>query len=223
VKNGSIHTGKQKYMCKECGRQFVENPKFRRISDKTKALIDRLLLERISMAGIARAAQVSESWLQTYVNEKYAGQTRRAKVKPKRKRRLILQCDELWSFVGRRDNKVWLWLAMDAETREIVALHVGDRSREGAQALWENLPPLYRECAICFTDDWEAYVDVLPESRHRIVDKQSGLTSYIERFNNTVRQRLARFARETLSFSKKLENHIGAIWFFVHHYNAQLA
>lgn len=112
---------------------------------------------------------------------------------------------------------------MDAETREIVALHVGDRSRKGAQALWENLPPLYRECAVCFTDDWEAYLGVLPQSRHRIVDKQSGLTSYIERFKNTVRQRLARFAREILSFSKKLENHIGAIWFFVHHYNAQLA
>jgi uncharacterized Zn finger protein len=26
VKNGSIHTGKQKYLCKECGRQFVADP-----------------------------------------------------------------------------------------------------------------------------------------------------------------------------------------------------
>jgi len=25
-----------------------------------------------------------------------------------------------------------------------------------------------------------------------------------------------------LSFSKKLENHIGAIWMFIHHYNASL-
>ncbi len=223
MKNGSIHTGKQKYMCKECGRQFVKNPEFRRISDETKALIDRLLLERISLAGIARSAQVSESWLQTYVNEKYAAQPREAEVSAKSKRRLILQCDEIWSFVGQRDNKVWLWLAMDAETREIVALHVGDRSRSGAQALWENLPPIYRECAVCFTDDWEAYVGVFPETRHRIVEKKSGLTNYIERFNNSLRQRLARFTRETLSFSKKLANHIGAIWYFVHHYNAQLA
>ena len=111
---------------------------------------------------------------------------------------------------------------MDAETREIVALHIGDRSRAGAQALWENLPAIYRECAVYFTDDWEAYVGVLPDSRHRIVAKDSGLTSYIERFNNTLRQRLARLTRETLSFSKKLSNHIGAIWHFIHHYNAQL-
>lgn len=84
MKNGSIHTGKQKYMCKECGRQFVKNPKFRRISDKTKEIIDRLLLERISLAGIARAVQVSESWLQTYVNKKYAEQPRQAQVSAKK-------------------------------------------------------------------------------------------------------------------------------------------
>jgi len=28
--------------------------------------------------------------------------------------------------------------------------------------------------------------------------------------------------RKTLSFSKLLENHIGAIWYFVHYYNASL-
>jgi hypothetical protein len=42
------------------------------INTATRALIDRWLLERISLAGIARAAQVSEQWLQTYINEKYA-------------------------------------------------------------------------------------------------------------------------------------------------------
>ncbi len=71
VKNGSIHNGKSKYLCKECRRQFVADPQDRRISDDTKALIDRLLLERISLAGIARAVGVFERWLQTYVNEKY--------------------------------------------------------------------------------------------------------------------------------------------------------
>ncbi|OQX07195.1 MAG: hypothetical protein BWK80_49795, partial [Desulfobacteraceae bacterium IS3] len=45
---------------------------------------------------------------------------------------------------------------------------------------------------------------------------------HIERFNNTVRQRISRFVRKTLSFSKKLENHIGAILLFIHHYNAMI-
>jgi hypothetical protein len=29
--------------------------------------------------------------------------------------------------------------------------------------------------------------------------------------------------RKTLSFSKKLENRIGAIWYFIHHYNATVS
>lgn len=29
--------------------------------------------------------------------------------------------------------------------------------------------------------------------------------------------------KQRFSFSKKIENHIGAIWNFIHHYNASLA
>jgi insertion element IS1 protein InsB len=57
--------------------------------------------------------------------------------------------------------------------------------------------------------------------RERAVGKESGLTSYIERCNNTLRQRVSRLVRKTLSFSKKLDNHIQAIWNFIHHYNEQ--
>jgi insertion element IS1 protein InsB len=37
-----------------------------------------------------------------------------------------------------------------------------------------------------------------------------------------MRQRIARLGRKVLSFSKKLSNHIGVIWYFIHHYNASL-
>lgn len=85
VKNGSIHNGKPKYLCTVCRRQFVEDPQDRCIPDDTKALIDRLLLERISLAGIARAVGVSERWLQTYVNQKDADQPRHVQVRSKKK------------------------------------------------------------------------------------------------------------------------------------------
>ncbi len=63
VKNGHIHNGKQRFKCHECGRQFVENPQKIVIDQDKRELIDRLLLEKISLAGIARAAKVSERWL----------------------------------------------------------------------------------------------------------------------------------------------------------------
>ena len=134
---------------------------------------------------------------------------------------MTLQCDELWSFVGKKANKQWVWFALDAETRLIVGCFVGSRDRSGAQGLWQSLPALYRQCAVCYTDFWAAYAAVLPSKRHQAVGKDSGKTNYVERFNNTIRQRCSRLVRDTLSFSKKLANHIGAVWYFIHDYNAQ--
>ena len=222
VKNGRIHNGKQNYKCKNCGRQFVENPRNKRISQQTRDLIDKLLLEKIPLAGIARVCDVSESWLQDYVNRKYAAVPRQVQVSPKNKGPLTIQCDEMWSFVNDKGNKQWIWLALDIKTREIVGVHVGDRSEKGARKLWNSLPGVYRQCAVAYTDFWSAYGLVFPETRHRAVGKETGKTNYIERFNCTMRQRVSRLVRKTLSFSKKLANHIGAIWMFVHHYNASL-
>ena len=59
VKNGSIHNGKQKHSCKSCGRQFVENPENKRIAPETWDLVKKLLLEKISIAGIARVVGIS--------------------------------------------------------------------------------------------------------------------------------------------------------------------
>lgn len=140
----------------------------------------------------------------------------------KKKGKLTIQCDEMWSFVSNKNNKQWIWLALDVETREIVGVHIGDRSEQGARKLWDSLPSVYRQCAVAYTDFWRAYALVFPAQRHKAVGKESGKTNYIERFNCTMRQRVSRLVRKTLSFSKKLENHIAAIWFFIHHYNSSL-
>jgi len=129
----------------------------------------------------------------------------------------------MWSFVQNKGNKQWLWFALDVESREIVGAYIGSRDRSGAKGLWDSLPPVYRQCATTFTDFWTAYDEIFPSNRHQSVGKDSGKTSYIERFNLTVRQRVSRLVRKTLSFSKKLENHVGAVWNFIHHYNAEMA
>jgi hypothetical protein len=79
-----------------------------------------------------------------------------------------------------------------------------------------------RQCAVVYTDYWEAYVGVIPRNRYRAVGKESGKTSYIERLNGTFRPRISRLARKSLSFSKSLENHLGAIGNFTHNYNFSL-
>ena len=142
IKNGSIHNKKKKYQCNTCRKQFVEYPENKIISENTRKLVDRLLLERIALAGIARAAEVSETWLQKYVNSGYKAIPRQINVTPKPKGRLTMECDEEWSYVGNKKNKMWTWLAIDKETRECVGCFIGDRSRSSAQRLWASLPPV---------------------------------------------------------------------------------
>lgn len=223
IKNGFSHNGKPKCQCKECGRQFVLNPSQKTVSDETKQLIDRLLLERISLRGIERATGVSWSWLQSYVNDKLASVPCQISVSKKARGKLTIECDELWSFVFSKENKFYVWLAIDRKTREIVGCYIGDRSRESAKKLWASLPSVYRQCAVAYTDFWVSYEKVIPSKRHRAVGKETGQTNHVERLNNTFRQRISRLVRESLSFSKNVENHIGAIWYFIHDYNAQLA
>ena len=110
-----------------------------------------------------------------------------------------------------KQNKIWVWLAEDVETRELVGVYIGQRDRTGAEGLWQSLPSIYRQCATTYTDFWEAYTEIFPSKRHKVVDKASGKTSHIERFNTTLRQRVSRLVRKTLSFSKKFTNHCGAI------------
>ena len=75
--------------------------------------------------------------------------------------------------------------------------------------------------SVCFTDFWAAYADVVPQEQHRAMGKGAGQTCHIERFNNILRQRLGRFVRKTLSFSKTDAMHENCLRLFLHEYNTQ--
>ncbi len=134
----------------------------------------------------------------------------------------VLELDELWSFVQRKKNKRWVWLAQCRRTRQIVAYAIGDRSEKTCALLWKRVPKPYKE-AVLYTDFWEAYQKVLPKERHHAVGKGAGQTCHVERFNNTLRQRMARFVRKTLSFSKTDAMHENCLLLFLHDYNLQKA
>ena len=112
-----------------------------------------------------------------------------------------------------------MWVAQDSRTRQVVAMVVGDRDEFTARCLWEALPPEYRERTIVASDMLPSYQAVLPEEWHARGGKEMGLTAHIERFFGTARQRCARLVRKTLSFSRKMENHVGALWYFIRQYN----
>lgn len=143
-KNGSIHTGKQKYQCVSCNKQFVENPQNKIIPEGTKERIRRSLLERVSLEGICRIFDISMPWLLEFMEKIFQSlpENLHAGIIAENDEFevLVLEIDELWSFVGNKKNDQWLWIVMHAETRQILAFHVGNRTNASGEALMAKLP-----------------------------------------------------------------------------------
>jgi IS1 family transposase len=134
----------------------------------------------------------------------------------------VLELDEMWSFVFKKAHKRWLWIALCRRTRQVVAFFIGARDSISCQQLWQRVPGDYSSCPLV-SDAWQTYPEVLPEHQHQIVSKDSGQTAHVERWNNTLRQRLARYVRKTLSFSKSDEYHYWTTLWFILDYNREVA
>jgi insertion element IS1 protein InsB len=132
----------------------------------------------------------------------------------------VLELDELWSFVYRKSDKAWVWLALCRETRQVVAFVTGDRSRATCQRLWQAIPERYKK-ATCYSDLWEAYKGVVPDEQNEAAGKEEGQTSHVERWINTLRQRLSRFVRKTLAFCKSHQMHHCCLKLFIFRYNLE--
>ena len=221
-KNGHVHsTKKQNYQCKTCQKQFC-NPHQVQISQSTKKfLIKKLLLERIAIRGICRVLSVSLSTVLEVLSNLAQTLPKDLNVNLPPGSEMEFECDELWSFVGSQKNKQWIWLVLHRSTRQIVAFYIGDRRRVSARALWERIPAAFRASGKFYTDQLASYVKVIPKDQH-FYSTRKGPTNHLERFNCTLRQRLSRLVRSSLSFSRKLSNHTAMLAYFLCDYNAQL-
>ena len=133
----------------------------------------------------------------------------------------VLELDELWSFVEKKTQECWLWIALGRRTRQVVASTVGDRSRDGALSLREHVPADYRRRATR-RDFWLAYEGNFPAHTRRFRGKEEGETNHAERFFGTLRSRVSRLVRKAYSFSKRIERRLEAIHFFIASYNLQI-
>ena len=133
-----------------------------------------------------------------------------------------LQVDEMWSFVEGKKHKKWIWVIYCPAIKQALSFHVGGRGKKDAQKLFDKLPDRLRSNCQFATDYWEAYYQTIPHEQHR---PSKALTYFIEGWFTGVRARVSRLVRRSVSFSKKLENHIAAIGYFfwqrnlaAHHY-----
>lgn len=217
IKNRHDYKGAQKFHCKACDAYGTLVKKGTSAQTKRQQVVDAYC-ERVSMRGIERIFAVSRYYLARWLLETAANLPPLSATLVKWQPGDVLELDELWSFVLKKSQKHCIWLALCRRTRQIVAYVIGDRSDETCRKLWERIPTEYKACRT-FSDFWEAYQKVFPDDIQQSVGKESGQAAHIERWNNTLRQRLARFVRKTLSFSKSDRFHEVALRLFIHRHN----
>ena len=212
-KNGTNPNGKQKYHCKDCNCYGVLNAQsIYTEQDKEKAL--KVYQERASLRGVQRVTGISRPTLTKWLKEKTKEQADLKESLEQAKVEDVLELDELWSFVGKKRQKRWVWIAQCRRTRQVI----GDRSARTCARLYNKIAQQYKRCR-SFSDSWEAYAKVFSEKKHQQLGKEKRETNHVERFNNTLRQRLGRYVRKTLSFSKKDTWHHLVTKFFMFNYN----
>ena len=112
------------------------------------------------------------------------------------------ELDEMWSFVKTKKNQRWLWLAIDHETRNVLAFVFGERKDIVFKKLKDLLTPF--GITRFYTDDWGTYERNLKGFEH-IISKRN--TQRIERKNLNFRTRIKRLCRKTICYSKCVSMH----------------
>ena len=125
----------------------------------------------------------------------------------------------MWTFVGRRRRKVWLWLAVERDSRRVVAWVLGSRGTATLRRLWRALPRRYRRHTHYFTDAWRAYPQVLPAAAHCV--GKAG-TRVVEALNGKLRHRCGVLVRRSRSFSKCRTGHANRIKIAIDQHNAEI-
>jgi len=123
------------------------------------------------------------------------------------------ELDEMWSYVGKKDNPRWLWHAIDHASGKVLAYVFGRRKDEVFLQLKELLEPF--EISHFYTDGWGAYERHLEAQKHE-VGKQN--TQKIESKHINLRTRIKRLARKSICFSKAIQMHDIVMGLFINRY-----
>jgi len=204
-------TGQQRYRCKICGRQFILKYTYRAYLLYIRELIVPMCLNGSGIRDTARVLRVSATTVLKLIQE-------RAKNLPPGKlpeRIADVELDEMWSFVQKKKNQCWLWLAYSPKHRQMLAFSLGKRTDESLRNLLLKLSEI--QITRFYTDDWESYQNLIPEVRHWI--GKSG-TQRIERQNLNFRTHLKRLQRRTICFSKTKKMLEAVVKLYIHQLNS---
>ena len=193
IKNGFMR-GKQRYRCKACGLNFTDTPP-RGMPLQVKVMAVLLYISGLSMNRTAKLLGVSTPSVMTWI-ERFAKE--HAQKPAPEGRALVVELDEMWHYLKKKSNKLWLWKAWDRASGRLVDWELGGRDRATLERLLARLKQDWNPRLHC-TDDWAAHQEAIPPGRLYVGKDQ---THGIERDHARQRHWLAPFRRRSIVVAK---------------------
>jgi insertion element IS1 protein InsB len=198
---GCVKAGKRKmeiqtYRCQSCKKYQQDKYVKGAYQMETNQRVVNLLVEGISIRGIARVLRIS---ITTVINRiRVIAKTVKKTFTPLKQG--VYEMDELWTFIGNKKNETWITYCIDRKSKKVMDFSVGSRTKELLHQVLAGV--LMAEPKKVCTDGLRIYKSLIPESLHRV-----GLpnTRHIERFNLNLRTHLKRLSRKTICFSRSKE------------------
>jgi IS1 family transposase/transposase-like protein len=194
VKTG-LRNGIQKLRCTNCRKYQQEHYRYPAYAVAVDRNLITLLKEGAGIRGISRILAISVGTvirrIRRIANSMKSNCTNSTSG--------IFEIDEVWTYVGKKTNDVWITYSLERGTRNILALSVGGRTRNNLQMV-VNSTLAMNPSRLC-TDRLNTYRGLVPSNLHLV-----GLphTRRIERFNLNLRTHLKRLSRKTICFSRSL-------------------
>jgi len=143
VRNGHHPNGKQKFICKDCGRSFTQEAERSKHPLKKKEQALKMLAEGMSISAVSRVLEIPEGTISCWLYREGKRLIELNEKKLEKIRREVgldgveaISIDEMWSYVGARRkekrNSVFIWTAwIKPKDREgIFTFEVGKRDEE---------------------------------------------------------------------------------------------
>lgn len=186
----------QRYQCNSCNKYFQEEYTYNAYNPKTNDQIIRLLKECCGIRSISRILNISTKTVLSRMHNISNGIT----IPSFDKLGCEFEIDELWTYVGSKENVIWITYALERKTKRIINLVIGNKTKENIRPLVNQILLLHPKKV--YTDRLNIYPGIIPSKIH---SRFKYCTNSIERMNLTLRTHIKRLVRKTICFSKKLK------------------
>src|ERR1700743_1171730 len=194
-KAGRQRNGAQKLYCNICQKSQQQAYQYRACQGSINDTITSLVCESVCIRGIARVLRIANNTVLSRIKAIADKISKPAFLRDQS----TFEVDELWTYIGRKDNEYWLAYGLDRTTRQVIDFVVGKRTKATLKMLIDNLLKLTPNRIR--TDRLTHYQRLIPKPLHRF--GAYGI-NHIEPKNLSIRTHLKRLSRRTICFSRSI-------------------